>query len=279
MSFVVETGATDLYQAENMFWKRVATSMVLGPITLVTVYLGFPYFHVMVVLISACVFSEFVQIVGERKLSLRIIIAILTLVVGVAVAEISAIYAVTLVAILGLVLLLTDQSHRRFSIASIHVALLYAALPSITIIMVYTIGGVETMFWLLAIVWGTDIGAYVLGRLIGGPKLASRISPNKTWSGAIGGVLLAIVALILVDFIYSIGLQSIHFVYAISVSILAQLGDLAQSSFKRKYNVKDSGRLLPGHGGVMDRVDGLWTASPLVAVLCVANSSGVTSWL
>jgi len=261
-----------------MFWTRVATSLVLGPVALGTVYFGFPYFHFMVVIISAYVFSEFVQIVGERRRSLRSIIAILTLAVGIAITSTGAIYAITLVAMVGFVLLLTDQSQSRFSSASIHVALLYAALPAITLIMVHTIGGVKAMFWLLAVVWGTDIGAYVFGRLIGGPKLASRISPNKTWSGAIGGVLLAILAVLLVDIIYSISFQFIHFLYAVSVSIVAQLGDLAQSWFKRKYSVKDSGNLLPGHGGVMDRVDSLWAASPLMAILCAANFGGVASW-
>lgn len=261
-----------------MFWTRVATSTVLGPVALGTVYFGFPFFHIMVVVLGGAVLWEFVQIIGKTKLSPRIGFALLLLASCVGVATSNAAYALTLTAMTWVLLLITGNSARRFSSSSVQVGFLCATIPAITLVLVYNLGGVATMFWLLAVVWGTDIGAYICGRVVGGPKLAPVISPNKTWSGAVGGVLTAVLAAMLVDMAYAIGFQISHFVYAAIASVVSQIGDLAESRFKRQHNVKDSGTWIPGHGGVMDRVDGLWTAAPFTALVCVAVDGGVSSW-
>jgi phosphatidate cytidylyltransferase len=125
--------------------------------------------------------------------------------------------------------------------------------------------GLLLAFWALSLVWATDIGAYFAGRAIGGPKLAPRISPSKTWAGLGGGVLAALILGFLLHRFAGLPIQ----LAAASglLAVAAQLGDLLESAMKRRAGVKDSGALLPGHGGVMDRLDGVATAAPLAALL------------
>jgi len=151
-------------------------------------------------------------------------------------------------------------------------------------------GAEAGLYWLLFLyitVWASDIGAYSCGRLCGGPKLAPKISPNKTWSGAIGGAVSAILGACCFTFLLrqqsiltegsDIMAQPIPFSLIIALafllSVIAQIGDLAESVFKRHFGVKDSGRLLPGHGGIMDRIDGL-----LPACIVLVGLLAVTDW-
>jgi phosphatidate cytidylyltransferase len=122
------------------------------------------------------------------------------------------------------------------------------------------------LLWLFMTVWGADIGGYAFGKTIGGPKLAPRISPKKTWSGALGGLALSGGAGILV----SQALQNTEHAWLLIVASLAfsaisQLGDLLESLVKRRFGKKDSGAIIPGHGGLLDRLDGLLLAAPAMA--------------
>ncbi|MEP2989351.1 MAG: phosphatidate cytidylyltransferase [Parasphingorhabdus sp.] len=143
---------------------------------------------------------------------------------------------------------------------------LYAGFPALAIVYLREIdNGILIVFWTLALVWATDIGAYFSGRAIGGPKLAPQYSPNKTWAGLIGGVILT--AAISFNLHAYWGLP-FHFVLlSIPLAVLAQIGDLFESWLKRKAGAKDSGTIFPGHGGVMDRLDGLIPVAPIVAAL------------
>ncbi|WP_160004303.1 phosphatidate cytidylyltransferase [Rhizobium sp. 18055] len=117
--------------------------------------------------------------------------------------------------------------------------------------------GLHAMLYVFAVVWATDILAYFIGRAIGGPKLAPKISPGKTWSGAIGGAVCAVIAGGLVAYVVSPQSVALAALVAFVLSVCSQAGDLFESFIKRRFGVKDSSRLIPGHGGVMDRVDGL----------------------
>ena len=125
--------------------------------------------------------------------------------------------------------------------------------------------GIVFTIWALALVWACDIGAYAAGRLIGGPKLAPSISPNKTWAGLAGGVLLA--SLFAAFMHYRFGLALRLTLATPALAVLAQGGDLYESWLKRQAGVKDSGTVLPGHGGVLDRLDGLVPVAPVAALL------------
>ncbi len=137
--------------------------------------------------------------------------------------------------------------------------LAYIALPCAALIQIRELEevGLSMIIWLLMIVWGTDIGGYLAGKRFGGRKLAPRISPNKTWAGAIGGILLATLA----STAYMMAIEGpaifVHALLAVFFSIISQGGDLFESWIKRKCQVKDSGKLLGAHGGVLDRLDGL----------------------
>jgi len=123
-------------------------------------------------------------------------------------------------------------------------------------------GGRELVFWLLAVVWATDIGAYFAGRGIGGPKLAPKISPNKTWAGLIGGALSAALVGVFVAGFFG-GEAMLLVVGGMVLAVVAQGGDLLESWCKRRFGVKDSSHIIPGHGGILDRVDGLLAVLPV----------------
>lgn len=138
------------------------------------------------------------------------------------------------------------------------------------------VGLIDAVF-LFLVIWGTDIGAYLAGRLVGGAKLAPRISPGKTWSGAIGGLLIG--ALIGMGVALATKGSPVHaFIAGLLVSFCAQAGDLMESAIKRKLGVKDSGRTIPGHGGLFDRLDGFLTAVPLAALLAACVHGGMALW-
>ncbi|ARS27174.1 phosphatidate cytidylyltransferase [Sphingomonas sp. KC8] len=145
--------------------------------------------------------------------------------------------------------------------------LLYATLPALALIYLRAQHGFGLTLATAALVWATDIGAYFAGRAIGGARLAPRISPNKTWAGLIGGVIAA--ELLCAALAIGFGLSWLFVYFATMLAVSAQIGDLFESWLKRRAGVKDSGRLLPGHGGVLDRLDGLVPVALLVAGLAI----------
>lgn len=151
-------------------------------------------------------------------------------------------------------------------------AIPYIVLPAVAILWLRAEphGGAGVVFWLLAVVWATDIGAYAVGRTVGGPKLVPRLSPGKTWAGLIGGIaaaaLVGVATSVLVPGAPAFTLAVLGAVLA----VIEQIGDLAESAFKRRFRVKDTANLIPGHGGALDRLDGLLFVAPAVAVLALA---------
>ena len=127
--------------------------------------------------------------------------------------------------------------------------------------------GFVAIIFVFAVVWATDIAAYFVGRAAGGPKLAPRLSPNKTWSGSIGGLAGAVLAAVLVVQVAGAGNVWVAVVIAIALSIVAQMGDLLESAIKRRFGAKDASSLIPGHGGLMDRLDGFVTAAVLACLI------------
>lgn len=131
--------------------------------------------------------------------------------------------------------------------------------------------GPRAVLFVILVVWASDIGAYAVGRLIGGPLLAPGISPGKTWAGAIGGLSAAA----------AVGFAGLHpasALVAAGLGIAAQAGDLMESAMKRGFGVKDSGWLIPGHGGLLDRFDGLLTAAPAAAALALLAGRTALGW-
>jgi phosphatidate cytidylyltransferase len=126
-------------------------------------------------------------------------------------------------------------------------------------------GGSGIVLVMLLMVWATDIAAYFAGRLIGGPKIYPKISPNKTWAGLAGGMLAAGFVGIALSVLINFGALTMFLMGALT-AIVAQSGDFLESWIKRKFGVKDSGNIIPGHGGIMDRMDGFVTVAPFFAI-------------
>jgi phosphatidate cytidylyltransferase len=132
--------------------------------------------------------------------------------------------------------------------------------------------GFAAILFLFVIVWLTDITAYFIGRAVGGPKLMPRVSPNKTWSGAIAGTVASMIGGVIVASQFNIGGLAAAAVVAFVLSIVSQVGDLAESAVKRQFNAKDASQLIPGHGGLMDRLDGFVAAAVAGVLIGTAHS-------
>jgi phosphatidate cytidylyltransferase len=264
---------------------RILSAAVLIPIVGLAAYLGSPWWDLLVVLFGAVMIWEWSRIAAKsRAVSDRIslLIARVSVVLVVLVLLGSAFPSASPALRLAL------EAPRSVLFASVLVMLLalpfygvaalwfglgmvYVTVPCIALISMRgnePFGLIE-IIWLVSLVIAADTCAYIAGRSIGGPKLAPRISPNKTWAG-LGG---AIVGAAIVGAITSIWMGSavIQIWLAIggcaALAIVEQAGDLAESAFKRHFGVKDSGRIIPGHGGALDRVDGLMAVATAVAII------------
>lgn len=138
--------------------------------------------------------------------------------------------------------------------------------------------GLQVVLWIILVVVSTDIGGYFIGRLIGGPKLAPRLSPKKTWSGVVGGWSFAVCIGLLFSWVTD-GTQAFEVcVLSVVLSLISQIGDLSESSFKRLFNIKDASRIIPGHGGMLDRVDGFIPVVLFVSFLTMLRDMSVFVW-
>lgn len=246
---------------------RVCSALVLVPLALGAAYLGGWPFAVLWGLAAMVVLWEWNSLVAgsDQRIVLTTGGASLALAIAlVLTGHLLAAVIVLAISTLG-VASLAPAKRRTWIAAGVPYA---GALGVAPIVLRSDNGeGFLAIIFLFAVVWTTDIAAYFSGRAIGGPKMMRRVSPNKTWSGAIGGTLAAVVvALALAKVTALTGLFAITML-AVILSICAQGGDLFESFLKRRFGAKDSGHLIPGHGGLMDRLDGFVTASVVAALI------------
>jgi phosphatidate cytidylyltransferase len=273
----------------QLLGKRFLSAAILLPVALGAVWLGGPYWAGLVIFFAGAMAWEWSGIcarsdpgaagripgIGPRGLASMAVVA------GAAVLAAGDRYVAAL-ALLGLAaagLAASDGLARAGRGRWQGLGVLYVGLPCIAIIWVRAQheAGLATLLWLLALVSAVDTGAFAAGRLIGGPRLAPRISPKKTWAGLGGGVISAM----LIGWIAAFWLGQPRWLPLILVSgvlaVVEQAGDLAESAFKRRFGVKDSSQLIPGHGGVLDRVDGLLAVSLAVGV-AEYSFGGILAW-
>jgi len=251
---------------------RVVAALVLAPTTIALAYAGGWLWIALVTLASIGLYVEWLMIVGTAR-EMRVLVsgAVALAIVAICLAA-ERVDTSLLAAVLGVAAVsLLSPKPRGWPAAGF----LYAAAAEIASVLVrldHVEGFIGLMFVLL-IVWVTDIGGYFVGRGVGGPKLWPRVSPKKTWVGAIGGFAasLAVAAAFFVfdphksDSLLMLKMERL-LLLAAALSVASQLGDLFESAVKRHFNVKDSSHLIPGHGGLMDRLDGFVAAVVLAAI-------------
>jgi phosphatidate cytidylyltransferase len=243
---------------------RVIAALVLAPAAVAIAYLGGWFWAALVTLAAIGLFVEWLAIVGEMRRTLVVASGVIALVVAGWTIGFGRFEAWLVVVLLGCVAVGSLAPERRIWAAA---GFGYAAAAQIASILMRldSAKGLSALILILLVVWATDIGGYFAGRGIGGPKLWPRISPNKTWAGAIGGFAASIV--VAAGFAaFRLGETIPLLVLASVLSIASQLGDLFESAVKRRFGVKDSSRIIPGHGGVLDRLDGFVAAVVLATI-------------
>lgn len=257
---------------------RIASALVLAPPALAAVWFGEPWLAILVVLAVIGMGREWARLSGGAAFSIQGAVIITGLAATLAMWWGAGTLAL-LIALLGSAAV-WGVARRAKAAAPLWIAggTLWITLPSVAILWI-GVGenGRLVILFLLAVVWASDIAAYVAGRAIGGPRLAPALSPNKTWAGALGGLLgvgvVALAAAVLLGWPI-FGTVAIGLLLAVA----AQLGDLAESLAKRRFGVKDSGSLIPGHGGILDRLDSLLTASCVAGAVLLLGAGGVFGW-
>jgi phosphatidate cytidylyltransferase len=246
---------------------RVASAAVLAPLALLVAWLGDWPFALFWGVAAIAVLWEWIRLVaGPRHVLMLSSCASALAVAALVDWRGRPIAGILLVGLGALASTIFAPRERRFWITA---GIAYAGTLLLAPMMLRadTDHGFFAMVLLFAIVWTTDVVAYFAGRAIGGPKLASAISPKKTWAGALAGALGAVVVAVGVARLFGGYQTTTVALIALILSICAQLGDLMESWIKRRFGAKDASTLIPGHGGVMDRLDGFWAAALAACVL------------
>jgi phosphatidate cytidylyltransferase len=252
---------------------RIISASVMAPVAIAAVWFGSPYLPALVALLAAGMGWEWARMSRLASPS-----AVMFVILGPFVATCAMAFHEDIAAVLlalafaaGVAIAEKDLRLRLWGAG----ATLWIALPCIAILWLDRgEGGRERIIYLFAVVWASDIGAYAFGRLIGGPRLAPALSPNKTWAGAVGGLASAMVIGQLAAAFFAHDAPVVLLAISAFVAIAAQAGDLIESFAKRCFNVKDSGGLIPGHGGLLDRLDSLLLASLALALALAAATAG-----
>jgi phosphatidate cytidylyltransferase len=276
----VKPGGAPLSPRTHM--QRIASAVVLGLAALAVTWFGGWPFILFWAVAAGAIGWEWVALVGARPRQPVLAIggaALATTAVLLGVGMISVPVAALVVGA-ALVLAMDSSRHRGWTAFGVFYAA--AALLPVVLLREGT-NGLVAVLWLFAVVWATDVAAFYFGRAFDGPLLWPAVSPKKTWSGAIGGALAAVVAGAAMIWAAGIVLRPPHALIAFIVSVAAQAGDLFESAMKRKFGVKDASHFIPGHGGVMDRLDGFVAGATVALAIGIARAGanaavGLVTW-
>lgn len=249
---------------------RVVSSLVMAPVTLLAMWRGGALWDTWISLLTLGMGAEWAGLCGFKARSAAgAAVPVALLLAGMATLVVAPIAGPAVLLVGGLLL---AAATRR---PALGIGILYIGPAYLCLYLLRTQpAGLRNVLFVMLVVWAGDVGAYLLGRLAGGPRLAPKISPAKTWSGALGGTAAAILA----------GAAAGHenplraALLAFGLSLVAQAGDLLESAIKRHFGAKDSGWIIPGHGGLLDRLDGVLTAAPAAALLALYVGRGVVLW-
>jgi phosphatidate cytidylyltransferase len=250
-------------QGSRNLVMRVAAAAVLAPLAIAIAYAGGWLWLGFVTLAAIGLYVEWLTIVGARtpRVTAAGVMALFGAAVWLGLGRIGATYVFVA---LGVILAALLSPHRR-GWAALGGCYAFAALIASVAVRLDPVWGFTALMFVLLIVWVTDIGGYFAGRGIGGPKLWPRVSPKKTWAGAIGGFAASL--MVGAGFAaFGLGKALPMLLLGAILSIASQLGDLFESAVKRRFGVKDSSHIIPGHGGLLDRLDGFVAAVVLAAI-------------
>jgi phosphatidate cytidylyltransferase len=254
---------------------RVLSALVLAPLPLIAIWLGGPFLPILTVVAAIVMAWEWRRLCGGGPVLVGVIM------LAVIAAAFVGIWLGSCLAIVGAVAVWLAE-RKRLGGAPLWTAAgsLWVGLPCIILLWLVQSGtaGRSTLFWVFAVVWATDIGAYAFGRQLGGPLLAPRWSPRKTWAGLIGGIVCAALAGWAIGGVLGAAPVLRLVLVSAALAIVEQFGDLAESVAKRRFGVKDASGLIPGHGGLLDRLDGLLAVIPAVALLTLIGGGSVLTW-
>jgi phosphatidate cytidylyltransferase len=250
---------------------RVGSAVVLAPLAIGVAYVGGWPFAVFWGVAAVGVLWEWTTLVAGDDRRPVSIAGGASIVLAIALAHTDhLVAAISVLAMGALAAAALAPAARRLWVAS---GIPYAGALGVAPVVLRSDGehGFVAIVYVFAIVWATDVLAYFVGRALGGPKLLARVSPKKTWSGALAGAAAAVLAGVAVARTAGLaGLVPLA-VIALLLSVAAQAGDLFESALKRRFGAKDSSQLIPGHGGLMDRLDGFVTAALLAALIGLAR--------
>jgi len=243
------------------FQVRTASALVMAPIALLAIYLGGAALYALFLLIAVLCAFEWQNLLtpGQKNLVIASVTGVLCAGFLITCKPVLLASAPLLVAAAAIFYMMKKSKSQRPWLGAVGPLYIGAAFFGFYALSTQ----INTLIFVLLAVWATDIGAYFAGRLIGGPKLAPRISPGKTWAGFWGGMVAAATFATLWAAYVGVASLAIAASVAAFLAATAQAGDLMESALKRACNAKDSSRLIPGHGGVLDRVDGFLLAAPV----------------
>ena len=267
--------------AKGPLRQRVASALVLAPLPVAAIWFGWPWLPLLTAAAAAVMAWEWGRLCRGGDFGRTGVVLVAVVLVAVAAASLASTGLALGTAVVGAGLVLwaarktKDADPRWTAFGAI-----WVALPCVCLLWLARDGlvGRATLLWLLAVVWATDIGAYAVGRTFGGPRLASRWSPSKTWTGLAGGIVCAALTGWATAAWLGISPGLPLAVVSAGLAIVEQFGDLAESVAKRRFGVKDSSGLIPGHGGLLDRLDGLLAVIPVVALLTLIGGRSLLAW-
>jgi phosphatidate cytidylyltransferase len=260
---------------------RLLSAIVLAPLPIAAIWFGWPWLPLLTGAAAAVLGWEWARLCRGGRVGISGAVLVAAVVVATTAAALWGLTAGLLAVVggvamaWGVALVCRDREPGWIAFGGI-----WVALPCVLLLWLdgHQSGGRLLLLWMFAVVWATDIGAYAVGRRFGGPRLAPRWSPGKTWAGLAGGAVAAGIAGWITAYVLGICPVLPLVIVSTGLAIVEQFGDLAESMAKRRFGVKDSSGLIPGHGGLLDRVDGLLAVIPVAALLTVISGGGVLSW-
>ena len=248
---------------------RLISAVVMIGAALTALWLGGDYFVLFWLAAGLAIVWEWQNMIDAPAALARMVVAGGTLVVAAVLARHLAVDAALVAVVVGCAVTGWLAGREKWIWAAGGVVYAAGLVISVTMLRLSLFDGMESILWLFAVVWGTDIMAYVGGRLIGGPKLWPKVSPKKTWAGFLTGVICgALLGVAAIRLAHPVPPASGPLLaLGLATAAISQAGDLFESAMKRHFGVKDSSHLIPGHGGVMDRLDGFLFAAVFAAIV------------